>query len=92
MHAHTHTYTHTHTHARTRAHAHAHAHTHARTHTYTPDSYWTDNGACYYYTTGEYANYEDALVAVKEDADKSGLPYRYMQVSITEKGYSDLKS
>lgn len=45
-------------------------------------SYWTDNGACYYYTTGnKYANYEDLLVAVKKDADENGLPFRYVQVN-----------
>ena len=45
--------------------------------------YWTDNGACYYGTTGsKYANYEDLLVAVKEDANKSGIPYRYIQVIV----------
>ena len=44
-------------------------------------SYWTDRGACYYGTTGsQYTNYEDLFVAVKEDADKSGIPYRYVQV------------
>ena len=44
--------------------------------------YWTDNGACYYYTTGsKYTNYEDLLVAVKKDADDSGLPFRYVQVN-----------
>ena len=45
-------------------------------------SYWTDNGACYYYSTGnKYENYEDLLVAVKEDADENGLPFRYVQVN-----------
>ena len=45
-------------------------------------SYWTDNGACYYGMTGSnYTNYEDFLVAVKEDADKSGWPFRYIQVT-----------
>ena len=44
-------------------------------------SYWTDNGACYYYTTGsKYTNYEDLLVAVKKDADDNGIPFRYVQV------------
>ena len=44
-------------------------------------SYWTDNGACYYYTTGsKYTNYEDVLVAVKKDADDNGIPFRYVQV------------
>ena len=43
--------------------------------------YWTDNGACYYYTTGSnYSNYEDLIVAVKKDADQSGLPFQYVQV------------
>ena len=50
-------------------------------------SYWTDNGACYYGTTGsKYANYEDLLVAVKEDANKSGIPYRYIQVVTSASG------
>ena len=43
-------------------------------------SYWTDNGACYYYYTGKYGDYEKVLVAVKEDADSKGLPFRYMQL------------
>ena len=43
-------------------------------------SYWTDHGACYYYDTGGYSNYEELLVAVKEDADKMEIPYRYLQV------------
>lgn len=44
-------------------------------------SYWTDNGACYFNTTGsKYANYEDLLVAIKEDADNNGIPYCYVQV------------
>ena len=48
-------------------------------------SYWTDNGACYYGMTGSnYTNYEDLLVAVKEDADKSGLPFRYIQVIVVK--------
>ena len=42
--------------------------------------YYTDNGACYYYYTGEYDNYEEALVAVKENGLKSGIPYRYVQL------------
>ena len=44
-------------------------------------SYWTDNGACYYYTTVNFSNYEEALIAVKEQADKDGIPYRYVQVT-----------
>ena len=47
-------------------------------------SYWTDNGACYYGTTGsQYTNNEDLFVAVKEDADKSGIPYCYVQVIVS---------
>lgn len=42
--------------------------------------YWTDNGACYYYYNSSYSNYEDLLVAVKKDADKNELPYRYVQL------------
>ena len=42
--------------------------------------YYTDNGACYYYYTGDYANYEEALIAVKKDADNKGIPYRYLQI------------
>ena len=49
-------------------------------------SYWTDNGACYYYNDGGYANYEELLVAVKEDADKQEIPYRYLQVPTNEHG------
>lgn len=46
-------------------------------------SYWTDNGACYYYYTGNYSNYEEALVAVKTYADKQGIPLRYLQARPT---------
>ena len=42
--------------------------------------YYTDNGACYYYNVGDYSNYEEALIAVKEDADKNDLPFRYLQI------------
>ena len=42
--------------------------------------YWTDNGACYYYNTGSYSNYEEAIIAVKEDADKQGIPFKYLQL------------
>ena len=45
--------------------------------------YWTDNGACYFNTTGSHhTNYEDLFVGVKEDADKNGIPYRYVQVFV----------
>ncbi len=43
-------------------------------------SYWTDNGACYYYYTGNYSNYEDLLVDVQKDADTKALPFRYVQL------------
>ena len=42
--------------------------------------YYTDNGACYYYYTGKYSNYEEAMLAVKKDADDNGLPFRYLQI------------
>ena len=42
--------------------------------------YWTDNGACYYYNTGNYSNYEEALTAVKKTADEDGIPFRYLQI------------
>ena len=41
-------------------------------------SYWTDDGACYYDFIDSF--YEKTLVAVKEQADKDGIPYRYVQV------------
>ena len=42
--------------------------------------YWTDNGACYYHYTGDYANYEEVILAVYEDAKKQGLPFQYVQL------------
>ena len=45
-------------------------------------SYWMDNGACYYYTTANFSNYEEVIIAVKKQADKDGIPYRYVQVTI----------
>lgn len=42
--------------------------------------YYTDNGACYYYSTGTYANYEEALIGVKKKADAQHIPYRYVQL------------
>ena len=51
--------------------------------------YWTDNGACYYHTTGtQYSNYEDLLVAVKEDADAKEIPFRYVQVNEVDKNFN----
>ena len=43
-------------------------------------SYWTDNGACYYYYTGHFANYEDAMIGVKTYAVEQDIPFRYLQV------------
>ena len=42
--------------------------------------YWTDNGACYYYDTGNYSNYEEVLDAVYADAQTANIPFRYLQV------------
>lgn len=42
--------------------------------------YYTDNGACYYYYTGDYSNYEEAMIAVKKDADDNNIPFRYLQI------------
>ena len=45
------------------------------------DSYWTDHGGCYHYSTGsKYTNYEDLLEAVKKEADDKSIPFRYIQV------------
>ena len=43
--------------------------------------YYTDNGACYYYNTGNYSNYEEVLDAVVADAKSRDIPFRYLQVS-----------
>ena len=42
--------------------------------------YYTDNGACYYYSYGNFSDYDAALLAVKEDAVQRGIPYRYLQL------------
>ena len=42
--------------------------------------FWTDNGACYYYNTGKYDNYEDAIFAVKMESLDNNIPYRYLQL------------
>ncbi len=42
--------------------------------------YWTDNGSYYYYKTEKGMNYEDTMIAVKEDADRLGIPYGYFQL------------
>lgn len=42
--------------------------------------YYTDNGACYYYDTGVYDNYEDTIIAVKKSSIDNSIPYRYLQL------------
>lgn len=42
--------------------------------------YWTDHGSCYWYNTGGYKDYEELLVAVKENADFEGIPFGYLQL------------
>ncbi|MEQ9504031.1 MAG: hypothetical protein RIT81_44660 [Deltaproteobacteria bacterium] len=42
--------------------------------------YWTDNGAYYYYDTEPGMNEEDTMLAVKEEADRIGVPYGYLQL------------
>ena len=39
--------------------------------------YWTDNGACYYYTTGQYQDYNEALSQVQKN---SSIPFQYLQI------------
>ena len=40
--------------------------------------YNTDNGAYYYYNTGAFANYSEALAAVAAYAQAQGIPYRHV--------------
>ena len=42
--------------------------------------YYTDNGACYHYSTGKFDNYEDAMLAIKKEADDKDIPFRYLQL------------
>ncbi|MBV9504622.1 MAG: hypothetical protein JO323_06400 [Acidobacteriia bacterium] len=42
--------------------------------------YWTDNGATYYYHTGDGLSYEDTLSAVKADFDHAGIALGYLQL------------
>jgi len=42
--------------------------------------YWTDNGAYYYYKTEGDLTYAQTLLAVKADADKLGVPFKYFQL------------
>ncbi len=39
-------------------------------------SYWTDNGAYYYYRTEKDMSYEDTMVAVKDYFDSHGIPIK----------------
>ena len=43
-------------------------------------SYWTDNGAYYYYKTEDGLNEADTLLAVKADADARGIPLGSLQL------------
>lgn len=40
--------------------------------------YNTDHGAYYYYTTADFPNYLEALLAVNEYANDVGIPYRHI--------------
>ncbi|ESO88546.1 hypothetical protein LOTGIDRAFT_234457 [Lottia gigantea] len=42
--------------------------------------YWTDNGGYYYYHTEPKKNYEDTILDIKKDIDRTKIPYRYMQL------------
>jgi len=39
-------------------------------------TYYTDNGAFYYYNVETNKNYEDTLADVKADAVSRGIPYK----------------
>ena len=41
--------------------------------------HWTDAGAYHYQNPAPYPDYEQALLAVKEDAEDRKIPYRYAQ-------------
>jgi hypothetical protein len=42
--------------------------------------YWTDNGATYYYQTGNSLTYEQTLAAIKADFDRAGIGLGYIQL------------
>jgi hypothetical protein len=42
--------------------------------------YWTDNGATYYYHTGDALSYEQTLAGVKADFDRAGIGLGYIQL------------
>ena len=50
----------------------------AHVYSVTLQGYNTDHGAYYYYTTGTYANYLDALLAVNDYAQQQGIPYKHI--------------
>ena len=41
--------------------------------------HWNDAGGFYYHNPSPYGNYQDALLAVKSDAEATGIPFRYSQ-------------
>jgi hypothetical protein len=44
-------------------------------------SYWTDNGAYYYYHTEDGLNYEDTIISTLRHAiDVDGIPYKSVQL------------
>jgi hypothetical protein len=43
-------------------------------------SYWTDNGAPYYYRMADSMNYEQTLIAVKNDFDRAGIALGSLQL------------
>jgi hypothetical protein len=43
-------------------------------------SYYTDNGAVYYYNTKPYADYQEALLDVKQYAEQNRIPFQSIQL------------
>ena len=41
--------------------------------------YWTDAGAYHYQNPAPFSNYQEAMLAVKDDALTRGIPFRYFQ-------------
>jgi hypothetical protein len=42
--------------------------------------YWTDHGSCYYYSTGQYKDYEQVYKDVYWSSSFAHIPIRYMQM------------
>ncbi|XP_050393125.2 uncharacterized protein LOC126811499 [Patella vulgata] len=42
--------------------------------------YWTDNGGYYYYNTEPGKNYEQTMLDIKQDMNKTQIPYKYIQL------------